>query len=419
MRTRRPLVPLLATLALAGAGCARGRPVRALDAAALPALAAQAPPAPPGPLPFDEAVRRAAADGPELAALRKAVEGVNLRPSPGSLDASGGDDSDGRVEAGLSVDVLALLGLGAVRGERCLAWALRGEAAAHAEARGREIVGEIAEAYAVDAALGASPPLPTLLEAEAFVRAGLAPAASAAAADAARVSLAAEGAALEAERRLQRLHVGRFLGLVPESAPTLLAPTAPWPEVPAADAARLLALDPDVRRRLAAHEVARGGLAKAQAGLYPALVLSPSLAFDPTYVFGAVGLRLPLGAGREVRAAAARLEAARLALRASVLEALERAAAARSTWEAAEQAFAAAHARFEAARGLAEAEKARVETQGEGFTEAVLSANAVVDAARDRREAALEAARRRVRAALSAGWPGEPLPPPPGPGKSP
>ena len=396
---------LLFLAALVPAGCARGRPVRPLDPASLPALAADAPPAPPRPLAFDEAVRRAASDGPEWASLRKAVEGVNVRPSTAELEASVGDDSDGRVEAGVSFDVLALLGLGAVRGERCLAWALRGEAEVEAQARGREIVGEIAEAYAADAALAGSPPLPTLLEAEAFVRAGLAPAASAAAADAARVSLGAEATALETERLAQRLRVGRHLGLRPEDAPKLVASPSPWPAVPEPDAARLLAVDPGVRRRLAAHEVARAALAKAQAGLYPSLVLSPSIACDPTYLFGSVGVRLPIGARAEVRAAAARLEAVRLAVKAAVLEALETAAAARGAWSAAERSFVAARARFDAAHGLADAERARVETQGEGFTEAVLSANAVVDASRDLREAAVAAARARVRAALAAGWP--------------
>jgi outer membrane protein TolC len=392
---------LLGACALAGA-CTHGRPAPPLDPVALSVALSGAPsPAPAGPLAYEDAVRRAVAGSPELAAARKAVEGVNLWPAREPLGLSMGDDSDGRVAAGLEIDALSLLGLGPIRAERCLARARRDEATIAWHARTREVAGEIAEAYAVEGALREAPAPPAFLDAEAYVRAGLAPAASTSAAEAARISIAADEVSREAERRAQRLRVGRHLGLTPEGAPVLLVTAAPWPDVPPADAARLLAVDPEVQRRLAAHEVARAEVARAHMGRYPSLVLSPSLAFDPRYFFGAVGVRIPLGAGAQVRAAVARLESARLSVRAAVLEALERAAA----WQAAERRAGAARARFDASGALATAEKTRVEAQGEGFTEAVLAGNSVVDAARGLREAVVEAARARVRAALAAGWP--------------
>jgi outer membrane protein TolC len=375
------------------------------------ALSVEAPPGATGPLAYEEAVRSALARSPELAALRQAAAGVNTWPAGEPLGVGVGTDSDGRAEAGLEIDALSLLGIGPVRAERCLARARRDEATIAWHARAREVAGEIAEAYAVEAALASVPPPPAPLDAEAFVRAGLAPAASTAAAEAARTALAADEMAREASRRAQRLRVGRHLGLTPEHAPVLLPASTAWPEIPAAEPARLLAVDPEVQRRLAAHEVARAEVARAHAGRYPSLVLSPAVAFDPRYFFGAVGVRLPLGAGGEVRAAVARLEGARLAVRAAVLEALERAAAAADAAHVAERSAGAARARFEASGGLARAEQSRVETQGEGFTEAVLAGNDVVDAARALRDATAEAARARVRAALAAGWPA-PAPPP-------
>jgi outer membrane protein TolC len=196
----------------------------------------------------------------------------------------------------------------------------------------------------------------------------------------------------------------------------LLTAPPPWPAVPPADATRLLAVDPEVQRRLAAHEVARGDLARAHAGKYPRLLVNPSVAFNPAYFFGAVSLELPIGAEAEVCAAVARVDSARLAVRAAVLEALEKAEAAAEESRAADELERAARAQFDASARLADAERARVETQGEGFTEAVLSANMVVQATRGLREAAVAAARARVRAALAAGWPSG-LPSTPGTGR--
>jgi hypothetical protein len=408
----RPLRVWTLALALSTTGaCARRVPAPPLDPVA---LATAGPSETGAPLSFEEAARRAVAEGPELLSLRKAIEGVNLRPMREPIEVSAGRDADGRAEAGLVFDALSLLGLGRIQGERCLARARRDEATIAWHARAREVVGEVAEAFAVDAALAEGPPAPVLLDSEAFVKAGLAPAASTRAVEAARTSLAADVAAREAERRLQRLRVGRLLGRRPEHAPGLLASPAPWPEVPAPDAARLLVVDPAVQRKLAAHEVARGELARAHAGRYPRLLVNPAVAFNPAYFFGAVALELPVGAGAEVRAAIARVESARLAVRAAVLEALERAEAAAEEWRAATALDRAARTRFEATVALADAEKARVETEGEGFAEAVLAANGVVDAARDVREASAAAARARVRAAFAAGWPapafGGPLP---------
>src|SRR5688572_19719634 len=101
MRTLHALRPFLAALlapAVLVAGCARGRPAAPIDPVA---LGAASPAAPTAPLGFDDAVRAAIAGSPELAALRAAAGGVNTWPAPEPLGVSVGDDSDGRVEAGL------------------------------------------------------------------------------------------------------------------------------------------------------------------------------------------------------------------------------------------------------------------------------------------------------------------------------
>ncbi len=390
---------LLAALPVA---CARALPGGVLT----PADVLEEPtPVASSPLTFEDALRRAVRDDPELASLRAGILGASGWPAAEPLGLWAGADNAGRPELGLELDLLSVLGLGPRKAEQVLARLRGSEATIALTARTREVAGELAEAYAVSAALSAPPPEIVLLNAEAFVKAGVAPAATNAAAAAARATLDADGAARAAEIQASSLRVRRRLGLRPDAPLTLDTSDAAFPVVPEADARRLLAASPELMRRLAAYEVARGELLRAQSNRDPGLVLNPALALDPSQFFGAVRLRLPIGAGPEIRAAHARLEAARLSVRAAVLAALEEAALTRAAWQVAEGASAAARSRLGAALALADAERGRVEAQGEGFTEAVLAGNAVIDAVREARQAVAEAARARVRAALAAGWP--------------
>jgi hypothetical protein len=409
------LTPLVLLAALAPAACARPLPGRPLDP--LAELGAAAPPLPQnGVLGYDELLALAVADSPELQALRHAVVAAQDRPAGEPLGVSAGADSDGRPELGLSLDLLSVLGLGPRRADAALARLRRSEAELALLAKTRETAGALAEELAALSAFVSLGEVacPTC-EAEAFVAAGVAPAAAADAARAAASSLDAEARAREAERRTAWLAVQRLTGRRPDPAhdATVRHPDPAWPPVPEPDIARVLAASPDVQRRIGAYEVARGEALRAQSLRDPGIVLDPAVALDPTHFFGAVSLRLPLGAGPAIRAAFARMEAARLEVRASVLVALERAAASRETWQAAEAELVAARARRTAAAALAESERARVQAQGEGFTEAVLAVNSVVDALRAEREAAVQAARARVKAAVAAGWPGSFSPPTP------
>lgn len=398
---------LLALLALPGAlpGCARrplpGAPLEPLTLVGGPAAPSTVPDEPA--LPVEQALARALRDDPHLLALAAEARAVAAWPAREPLELAAGTDSDGRPELGASFDLLSVLGLGPVRAERVLARLRAHEAGLRLLARGREVAGEVLEDYAASAALARVPPPPSLLDPQAFVEAGLAPTAVTASAEAARAALPAEEAEREALRLAARLRVGRHLGLPPGAAPRLGAVPPGWPDVPAPEATRLLATSPEVQRRLGAYEAARGELLHAQSLRDPGLVLEPGLALDPVQLLGALRLRLPQGAEGPIRAGFARLEAARLEARAAVLIALEEAHAAAAALAAAEARAAAERARYEAALALAGSERARVLAQGEGFTEAVLAANAVVDAASTLRDAEVAAARARVRAALAAG----------------
>lgn len=395
----------------AGGGCARPLPGATLEPASL--AGSQAPPLD-GPLAWDEALARTLAHDPSLAAARAAAAGV-AQPSPGALEASAGTETDRRPEGVLTLDLLALLGQGPARAERVLARLRRDEAGRELAARTREAAEALALAYAREAALAEPLEAPPALDAAGLVQAGLAPAAVESLLEAARAGWQADEAVRAAEQLAHALRVGVRVGAPAGMAPALAAPPAGWPAVPPAGPAALLAVHPGVQRTLAAYEVARGEALRAQAARDPSLSLSPSLVLDPSTFFGAVQLRLPLAAGDEVRAAFARMEAARSAVRAAVLEALAAAHALHAAWQAAEARAAAAEARLSAARALAEAERQRMLAGGQGFAEALLATREVLDAHGALRSARLAAAEARVRAAFAAGaaGPGLPLGAPP------
>ncbi|MFM8981116.1 MAG: TolC family protein [Planctomycetia bacterium] len=409
---RRPLhlagvLAVALSTAAAGPGCARPLPGAALEPAAL--AAAEAAPLD-GPLSFEQALARALAHDPGLSSARAQADGVAL-PSPGALAASAGTETDRRPEGVLAFDLLALLGQGPARAERVLARLRRDEAGRELAARTREVAEQLALAFAREAALAEPLEAPPALDASGLVQAGLAPAAVQALLEAARAGWAADEAARAAEQLGHALRVGVHVGAPAGTAPALQAPPLGWPAVPGAQAAALLAVHPAVQRRVAAYEVARGEALRAQAARDPGLELSPSLVLDPSTFFGAVQLRLPLGAGDEVRAALARMEAARSAVRAAVLEALAEAHALRAAWQAAEARAVAASARLEAARALAGSERQRMLAGGQGSAEALLATREVLDAHGALRSERLSAAEARVRAAFAAGAaaPGLPL----------
>jgi hypothetical protein len=410
-------IPMLLALALAcggGGACVGYRPAP-LDVRRPLAAGVVVP----SPLTFEDALRLAVERNPDLAALRARASAVNLNPAREPVEVGAGVDSDHRPEATASLDALSLLGLGTRRADRALAVARRAEALMAHHARAREIAGEIAEAFAVESALAGLTTPDLGADTEAYVRAGFETSVAEKAVEATKADWEAEVALRGAERRANRLVLARLLGLPPGVEAVPASVDAAWPPLAAPAPADLIRTRSDVQRRVAAFEVADFELRRAVFAQYPSVSLEPGLAADPASLFGAVRLRIPVGAGREVLALEASREAARSDVDAAVLDAIRDAGASAARHEAAVVARSSAERRLSASSELLRVGRARLQVSEGSVLEVVLAADAVLDAARGLRAAVLEETRTRVRAARDAGWPAPESPPeslPPSPG---
>ena len=401
----RPLVRLLlVALALpAVLGCVAYRPA----AVTVSAAASSLPASPVGPLAFPAAVGLLVDRNVELRRLRAEVAAVNLRPGPeplrGSVEVEGGEPT--KVLVG--TDVLALFGVGRRPAEAALARAERDERVLAHHERARALVAALAEAYAVDGALGAlASPRPDL-GLEAFRAAGLAAGTQLAAAEAVLTRAAAEETIARTTRADARREIARLVGARPGEAVEPVLPPDPWPPVPSPQALDLLYARGDLVRARASFAVADRRLRLAVARQWPtleaALGAEVSLA-DPMQMFAVV---LPLDAPAEARAMAEAREAARLGFEEAVLDALHDAAAARLALESAEARVLATASQREAAAALVRAARARATVAAEdAFPDVVMAGLEEVRAAAELRDAVVERARARARAALAAGWPG-------------
>jgi outer membrane protein TolC len=368
-------------------------------------LAEATPPAPAGPLTFEEAVRFAIAHDPDLLALRARAAAVNvgLVPQPVGVDA--GVDMQRRPEAGLMIDAFSLLGIGPARADRALARARRSEVWMRHHEHVWELAATVAESFAVHRALADHAVPDVALPAEAYVEAGIEIEAVRTVAGATDAEVAAERRALAAETAKNAWVLLRRLGLPPTANLAIALPERSWPTVAPATTRAVLASRADLQRGLASYETADHELRKAVAAQVPSLVLTPMWSFDEAWLFGRVGLRLPVGAPGEARAALAAREAARHDLAGQVLDALGEAAAAREDAAVAAARLDAARRRAKASQEVFDAAKGRVELTGASLMDAAMAAEAAIAASRDLREAAVEEARARVRAARAQGWP--------------
>jgi hypothetical protein len=399
-RFRLSIAPLLPLSLLAA--CVPYRPAHVDAPSTLAAV--EAPPK--GPLSFDDAVRWAVEHNPDLLALRARAAAVNVLPAKEPIGLEASRDADRRPETMLTFDVLSLLGIGPQGAKEALARARRSEAFIAHHERAREVAGEIAEDFAIERVLRALPAIDAAPDPKAFVASGLEVTAATRIADAVGAARAAEVAGRDAEQVSTRAALARSLGAKPESAPTIVLPEAAWPPLDErVDPAALLASRAELQRKLAAYEVADGELAAAVAAQWPGLELAPGLAADPTAVFGAVRLRLPVGADREVVAMESSREAARQDVAAAVLDALADAASSRAAWTAAERREHAVRERLAASGDLLRAAQARLETGTGSALELVMATRDAIESSGELRMAAVDAARARVKAARAAGWP--------------
>ncbi len=350
MRVRSsPVLCVALAAAAVVAGCARYR-AAPLDVER--PLRAPAAPVPTAPWTYDVAVRYAVEHNPDLLALRARVAAVNVNPAREPVDTGGGVDMDGRWSVDVSFDALSLLGLGTRPYDVALACARRDEATLEHHARAREIAGEIAETFVVERALSALPEPDFHVDVSAFVRAGLESGAADTASAATSANGEAEKSAREAERRANRYVFARLLGLPPGVEPKLAPVAVDWPAVPEPTPSALVAARADVQRKVAAFETADRDLRRAVRAQYPSIMIEPGVAFDPTSVFGAVRLKLPVGMAPEVRALESAREAARADVESAVLDAVRDAGEARVRWGATGPALSAARKRVDSSAAL-------------------------------------------------------------------
>lgn len=363
-------------------------------------------PAPVGPLSFDVALQRMVQHNPELRALRAHAEAVNLRPNEASLRVAG-ELVDGELgEAVIGTDLMSLLGVGARPALGALQRALRSEAVLRHHERARELVHQLATAYAREAALVGLAGEVERLDVRPYVTSGQAAPADESEADAARSGWHAELAQLEAERRGQRLAIARLLGSAPTAHIDPVTPAPGWPVVPSAGQSALLFARADLQRRAASVEVADRDYRLAVARQLPTVGLALGARFDPTKPLQMLDVSLPLGASSAARAAERSRAAAGLELEAAVLAAQHEAAQAASVLAAREADTAFRARALQAKRASARAARQRTAADVRELTFAVQLESMELEAARDLRLARLEEAQARVDAAVAAGWPG-------------
>lgn len=394
------LIPLLAVPPL-WSGCVRYQ----RQAASIEASALSLPDAPSGALPFEEAVRLLVARNPRLKATRAAIAAVNVSPGPRPL-IGGMQIMDGRAgETMIATDILSLLGLGPRKAEIAMRRAMRDERVQAHHELARDLVAELAEAYAVERALRDLPSPQVDVDIAAFERAGLASDSILVAAHSVLAEGQAESRVIAAALQDARRRIVELLGAAPGADIEPTGAGADWPRLPEIDGNRLVLARGDLQTLLAKWLVADKSYRFAVRRQMPNLILGVGGNVDLNMPMQLVSLELPLDASAEARAQDRARAVAFHELEAGVLAALHDAASTRLAWDAA-----AAHRdgmgeRRKAAAALLGAERASLETDPRALDRVVFVAGRSVDAARQNREAAVREARARVRAARAAGWP--------------
>ena len=398
---RSTLLLISLTAAVPWSGCVQYTP----RAVTIESSAVSLPEAPSGPLEFDDAVRLLVRRNPDLKATRAAIAAVNTSPGPRPLVA-GMEVVDGRAgETRIGTDILSLLGLGPRKHETAMRRAMRDERIRRHHELARDLVADLAEAYAVELALRELPSPKTDLDVSAFEAAGLASESILAAARAVVAEGDAEARVIAALLRDARREVVRLVGAAPGAGVEPIGADASWPVVKEADRNRLVLARGDLQRLLANWMVADKAYRFAVSRQIPnvGLALGGNVTLDVPMQL--IRLELPLDAPAEARARDQARTVAFHELEGGVLGALHDAVSARLDLDAAEARRDGAKERRIGANALLSAERALLETDPRALDRVVFVAGRAVDSARQFREAAVRAARARVRAARAAGWP--------------
>ena len=362
-----------------------------------------------GVLSFDEAVHRTVRDNPELHVLRAQAAAIHTTPGPGNVETRAMVADGALTETIVRTDVLALLGLGPIRGKRALARALVLERVMRHHERARALVGALATAYLTHELLRAIPPLAIDVDVSAYKEAGLLPDATAKAARAIAEEAAAETTILERELRELRRQIAEIVGASPDSeiSPQLALDVRheAWPPLPPATEEQLVYGRGDLQRLVAAYRVADRRFRLAVQEQIPTVHLGAGAHVDLSFPLQMVSVSVPLdGAEKACAMGRARFVAWR-ALQAGVHTARHEGKQARIAMASARARVTAAQKRMDAAKALAEAEAGRLETDPAALTPLVLVWGREIAAWRALRQATKEWAMRRASAAIASGWP--------------
>ena len=382
-------------------GCARYRPTRAAPETTLASL----PDAPTGSISFREAARLLVDRHPELQALRMHAAAPNPDPHPRTLNREVRTAEGADTQISFATEVLGLLNIGPRLAARWWAQRVVEERWLRHHERARALVGDLAEAFVVHAALARHRPVLEAPDTDPLASAGLLPDAQREAAEAVRARIAAELRLWDLEAEGARERIAALTGARASAEHRPLAVASNWPRGEPLDRERLLLARGDLLRLWGAFVVADSALRVAVAQQLPDVVLRLGATLELDSPFQVLSMTLPLHAPEVARAAERERCAAAARVRAGVHRAIEEATLAHTAHEAARARLDAARAQHQAAVALVRAESAHVETDPGGVRHWIRAHERQAQAAAALRVAAVGLARARVAAARAAGWP--------------
>ncbi|MEQ1631246.1 MAG: hypothetical protein ABL997_02660 [Planctomycetota bacterium] len=184
----------------------------------------------------------------------------------------------------------------------------------------------------------------------------------------------------------------------------MVLPPADWPPLPLADEQALLRR-PDLAVALSRYRTADAEFRKAVADQYPALMIGPDAPLRGGTIDPMAVLRWPIGAAGPAEAARERRTAARSRLSDALAIATNEAASAAATHDSAVLRERAARTSARASSHAFAVATATLQIEVDAFERVSEKAPMAVRDAMEAREAAIAAARARVRTAVAAGWP--------------
>ncbi|MCA8963933.1 MAG: hypothetical protein KDC48_03560 [Planctomycetes bacterium] len=370
------------------------------DHADVATVAAEAAQRQGGTFTLERAFTTALSDNPALLAAESRARAAGAMIQPLTLQS---EWRSGTEMLGVMLDPVAVLGLGPRGGATGRDEALAAQAAAQLVAERWRVLGEIAEAFAVDYALA---PLtsPTIdVRTGDFRAAGLAAPVAATRLEAGQQAAVAERAALARDRIDNLARLRALLGLSATASLQLVHDAQPWRDFATGD--ETLLQRPDLTLATSRWQVADAEFRQAVADQYPSLMIGPEFPLRGGPLEAMAVLRVPLLQHGPAASARERRQAAREDLLEAFLQVVAEATSADSTRTATEAQRTAAAARQRASETALQAALVAVQVEVDAFGELAEAAVMAVEDTRMLREISIVAARAQVRAAVAHGWP--------------